>query len=658
MIVFPAALAPPPPFPLVVAQAAAPEFVAPGVMRADYRLTTNLGPLVVHVVAVDTQDETVRLGVVVARDHLISGGETVSSMAIRTGAIAGVNGDYFDIGQTNQPLNVVVSDGMLLRTPSKRAALAVGDNGVVGFGNFTFSGTIADNGAALPLTGVNEWPPDGGASFLTPAYGSLAAAPQTEVAQLQPLDTTAGDPGSYRVAAIGPPQAGPVRGTLLGFGPAAVRAGTLPAVDDVVDVEFSTQPSFRDLSLAIGGGPLLIRNGAPVDDPNAPAPDETGVAFPVAGAAVTADGTLLLFAVDGREPTISVGVTRPQFGALMRAFGATDGMAFDSGGSATLVARVLGDDLPTVLNTPSDGRERPVADGLFVYSDAPRGNDPQLVVRPSSFAALPGATVTLAGAVVDDAGHYLRYADVPPLVADPSPGEHTVTVQERGGLSAELSYRTVDRVATLQLVPDRPNPQPFANFALHVQAFDAGGTPVALGSQVVWRAGGAGISGNGTSAIYRAGEINGTVTVSAGGATLTTVVLVGSHTSPLPPLGAGGDLVLPYDFTGAANVATTKLSLELPGDPSAFRVDVLGDGNGAVLRAAFVNRFGELQRVTLAPAVSWRGWRPVTVALPGSLNPPVRLTAIYVLPVLDGPRIRAAGTLRFRDASVVVRGSG
>ena len=126
MIALPPTLAPPAPFPLIVEQASLPEFVAPGVQRADYRLMTSDGPLVVHVVAVDVHDPTVRLGSVVARDRLISNGETVESMALRSGAVAGINADYFDIGNTNQPLNVVVRDGVLVRTPSKRAALEVG----------------------------------------------------------------------------------------------------------------------------------------------------------------------------------------------------------------------------------------------------------------------------------------------------------------------------------------------------------------------------------------------------------------------------------------------------------------------------------------------------------------------------------------------------
>ncbi len=90
--------------------------------------------------------------------------------------------------------------------------------------------------------------------------------------------------------------------------------------------------------------------------------------MPCSGAAIGRDGRLYLIEVDGRQPDLSVGTTRPQFAALMRAFGATEGLLLDGGGSSTLVARRLGDRAAEVTNSPSDGVERPVADGLFVYS--------------------------------------------------------------------------------------------------------------------------------------------------------------------------------------------------------------------------------------------------------------------------------------------------
>ena len=77
----PPTLAPPAPFPLVVAQSMTGEFVAPGVRRATYRLQTSDGPLVVHVVALDPNEPTLRLGAVVAGDRMISHGETLASMS-------------------------------------------------------------------------------------------------------------------------------------------------------------------------------------------------------------------------------------------------------------------------------------------------------------------------------------------------------------------------------------------------------------------------------------------------------------------------------------------------------------------------------------------------------------------------------------------------
>jgi exopolysaccharide biosynthesis protein len=648
----PATLAPPAPFPPIVAQSTVDQDVAPGIRRTDYRLATASGPLVVHVVTIDTHDPTVRLDSAIARDRLLSPGETVSAMAKRTGAVAGINADYFDIGNTNQPLNLVVHAGALVRTPSQRATLDVFDDGSVGMGYASFSGSAAFDGLLVPLTAVNEWPPQGGATVLTGAYGTLTAAPGVTVVALQPLDPAAGLAGSYRVTAVGPAVAGPVAGTLLGLGPAAQALAPPPSIGDSVALSFELAPD--GLRAAVGGGPLLVAAGAPVEDAQSPAPEERNVRFPVAGAALEPDGTLLLIAVDGRKPAVSIGLTRPEFGALMLGLGAVDGLAFDSGGSATLVARKPGDVDASVLNDPSDGRERPVADGLFAYSSAPPGGRPHLVVRPAQFAAYPGAIVPLRAAEVDAAGRRVRLADVAPLAIDPAPGPHVATVHERdGALSATVAYRTVDRIATLAIVPDRPNPQPGTRLPLALAARDDSGAPVALnGVPVRWTIGARALVAPAVEYDTSGGDV--TVSATLGALTVTTPVRVGNHRVDVP---AFAETVLSYDFTGEARAAYAPSVLTLPGEPVALGLDVYGDGSGVPLRAAFVNRFGEKSALTLARSVDWTGWRRVRVALPPELNPPVQLTAIYVVRSLGGPPVRAAGTLRLRALAVVLPGS-
>lgn len=656
MIALPPAIAPPAPFPLVVSQWSSPDIVAPGIRRMDYRLMTNAGPLVVHVVAIDPHEPTVRLGAVVARDRMISSGETVSSMAARTGAVAGINADYFDIGNTNQPLNVVVRDGALLRTPSKRVAIDVANGGNVGIGYVAFSGTAAYGTVTMPLTGINEWPPQGGASLLTSAYGALTSPGANVVAAtLAPVDVVAGMPGTYRVTAVGPPPPGPVTAPLLGFGPAALKVAPPPQIGDTVALAFGTIPDASSLLAAVGGGPLLVANGAAVDDPFSPAPEERNVRFPVAGAAVEADGTLLMIVVDGRKTAVSIGLTRPEFGALMRGLGATSGLAFDSGGSATLVARALGDAGPSVINDPSDGRERPVADALFAYSDAPAGVHPHLIVRPATFTAYRGATVALRGAVVDDAGHRMRAAEIAPLVTDLAPGAHTATVRDATGtLTAAVPYRIVDRVATLAIVPDRPNPARGVRVPLTVIASDERGAPIVLGTDapVRWMLGA--VPATGTRVTYDSDRGDAPITATLGTANASTLVRVGEHTLPVP---AYAETVLPYDFTGSARAAYANAVFALPDEPIRMSVEVYGDGNGVPLRASFLNRYGEKSLLTLAKSVDWMGWRRVTLVLPPDLNPPIKLTSIYVVRSLGGPPVSASGSLRIRGLAVVIPGS-
>jgi hypothetical protein len=686
-VIVPTVLAPPAPFPLVVSQAATTAFVAPGIRRADYRLTTNAGPLVVHVVFIDPHEPTVRLGVVVAHDRMISAGETVSAMARRTGAVAGVNADYFDIGQTNQPLNVVVANGLLLRTPSKRAAMIVGAANRVTFGSFGFSGSAVWPNAAVPLTTVNEFPPQGGAGFVTPTFGALPGAPNVLAAALEAASgTLPGLPGVYRVATIGPAAKGPVHAPLLALGPAALKLAVPPRPGDEVTIDYETAPPLGGVREAVGGGPLLVVDGAAVEDPNAPAPEERNVRFPLSGAGVTADGTVMFAVVDGRQAAASIGLTRPEFAALFQGLQATGAMAFDSGGSAELTARVLGDRDASVVNAPSDGAERPVADGVFAYSDAPAGPATMLVARPATFAALPGVTVPVTLTAVDAGG---RPAASQPahasVTAAAAPGAHARRLAS-GGLAVSYPYRTVARVASLRLAPNAPNPDPGATVVLTATGADATGEPIVV-SDVVWHADRGTIrAAAGNRATYTAAARDGVVTAEAGGAAARLVVRVGRRaegvalfapagprwtfaTSPgaqpgsvaiapgLPPT-----LALAFDFTTGAKAAYARTTTVFPGTPLGFALQT-DAANGLLVRGLFANNLGEKRAFTLdgtanaarvSPGVADAPWRTVGVDFPSDLYPPVTLLALYVLPATSGAR---TGATHFRSPVVILPGS-
>ena len=397
--------------------------------------------------------------------------------------------------------------------------------------------------------------------------------------------------------------------------------------------------------------------------------------------------------VDGRRPDASIGVSRPEMAALMRGLGATDGMTFDSGGSATLVARVLGDRDATVLGVPSDGAERPVSDGLFVLSDAPAGPAARLAPRPAQVVALAGASVPVHLLTTDAAGHPLGAAS-PPYTFAPSPANLALGNPEgivagpvagsgaidarAAGLAATIPLTIVDHVARIAIAPDRPNPDPGGVVAFRVAAVDAAGRPVQTGGRVVWTASGGTIGPDG---VFHARAADATVTADVAGTSLALRVPVGRHTEAIPldasawtvtvaPLGSGatgvvqpgtdcsGCLALAYDFTGGGVAVAANGTTPLHGQPLAFSADIRGDGSGAGLRAAFIDATGVRFAVTLAKAVDWSGWERRTAPVPDGHPAPLRLVSLYAVSTLSPAGKHARGAVEFRAAQLLVTGSG
>jgi hypothetical protein len=91
---------------------------------------------------------------------------------------------------------------------------------------------------------------------------------------------------------------------------------------------------------------------------------------PRSGLGLSADGhTLILVAIDGRRGG-SAGATTPELARALIELGAYEGVRLDGGGSSSLFVRGVG-----VVNTPSDGFERAVANhlGITVRTDAAPG---------------------------------------------------------------------------------------------------------------------------------------------------------------------------------------------------------------------------------------------------------------------------------------------
>ena len=113
---------------------------------------------------------------------------------------------------------------------------------------------------------------------------------------------------------------------------------------------------------ALGGGPALVRNSAPIfrsgeDFTN----DQVAARSPRAGVGQLADGRIVLVAVDGDQPGYSVGLTSFELAQTMVRLGAVTAAAVESGPDVTVAFD------GQLLNRPSKaGAEQAVKEALLV----------------------------------------------------------------------------------------------------------------------------------------------------------------------------------------------------------------------------------------------------------------------------------------------------
>ncbi|MFN2450487.1 MAG: phosphodiester glycosidase family protein [Candidatus Baltobacteraceae bacterium] len=643
---------------------------APGVQYGEYEMRTVDGPLSIHVLAIDPHEPSVRLQTALASDTLVSSGETLSSMIRRTGAVAGINADYFDINQTNEPLNLLVRDARLIRPPMQRPVLAVDGAGNVFIAEFALHEFAQFANANIPLAAMNDWPPRKDAAMLiTPDYGALPAAPDVRVARLETLGD--GPPlTTYRVRAIDAAGSPHARGAYLAFGPQFDARG-LPALGETISVQARSQPPLEGIAAAAGGGPLLVKDGAWFADPHGPSSGEFATRMPASAAGITRNGTLLFVEVDGREPMHSIGVLQPQLGALLIALGASTAMQFDGGGSSTIAARLPGSPQPQLLNAPSDGQERRIADAFLVFSHAAGGAPVRIVTRPQTVRAVVGARVNVTAAEIDAADRTVSTFSIPFFAR--KAGTWSVPV-ERDGLRSNVTVQVAATPARIAIDPPDALALSGARVRLLARAFDAGGYGMALPQELDWKTDSGTIDARGNLA---AGTHDATVRVRIGNAQARERVVVGEHEIDLPfaanaafftaPRNEPGglDLQTPcdaclslrYDFSGPERAAYAAAALPLRERAIGLSLDVLGDANGETLRAAVTNAMGERFLYTIA-RIDWSGWRREVLRFPAGLPQPIVLRSLYLVGRIgNAAPSHAAGALALRSVREILAGS-
>ena len=349
--------------------------------RVTYEKTVQFtpnGPVVLHVVTGPKPTGLYRLRPVLSNDT-VTGRETVSGMERRLRSEAtsvGVNGDLFTFA-TGRPSGILLHDGVLATPPNPgRSSAGITLDGLLDVRRVKLTGTWQGLGQRRALDSLNDLPGSNGVSLFTTDWGpATPAIPGSHSVVVSPFAGASPNVdlvGAVSATATGAPvPIAPGTAVLVARGTAAEQLQAEAPVDGDVTLRLALQPAWSTVADAIGGGPALVRDGKPIYRADeAFSSSQLVPRAPRTAIGQKANGDVLLVTTDGRQPGYSVGLTNVQLAQALVRLGAVQAMALDSGGSSTLAFD------GTVLNAPSDGRERPVATALMlqyygVYVRAP-----------------------------------------------------------------------------------------------------------------------------------------------------------------------------------------------------------------------------------------------------------------------------------------------
>lgn len=365
--------------------------VAPGVRYRDFTLTASTGVVHGHLITVDLRHPHVSVDLL--HGSSVTDREPVSQFANAQGAVAGVNADFLNISETHPGITPTgsssgpaIASGRQFKAAvpggqrfgpalppgtSTKDVIGVGVDGRARLDSLDLKGSVRTKGGTLPLGGLNQYAvPQNGVGAYTSDWGTVSrarAACGTDTVRTAPCTAETYEVtvrhGRVVSAADTLGEGAIAPGTVVLVGREA-GAGSLRAlsVGDHVHVAYRLVGQGRTpLRCAAGGYPIL-RDGSPL------AGLDTKTAATRTAAGIGAHGLRLhLLALDGTAET-SAGLTISELAAVLKDFGAEDGMNLDGGGSTTLVTRDPGAGQVTVRNHPGGGAERPVPDGIGVFS--------------------------------------------------------------------------------------------------------------------------------------------------------------------------------------------------------------------------------------------------------------------------------------------------
>lgn len=379
--------------------------VTEGLVLEKHRVAVSGGQTLIYVLKADLESQNLKINTMVGQDGTMAKNARITDMAVNNGAVAAVNADFFQMGESGRPIGMTYKDGQMITSPPLRDDMfgwAITRSGNPLIEVFNFSGLITvNNKLNFLLSGINkpQYYEAGGkyshedGLLLYDRYWGVSSRGKVnekdDVAEVFVVDGTVSE-----ILINQPGKKIPLSGFVLaGRGKAKEFILSSIVVGDKINTNNTVTPYGDEIWAGTGGWSLLV--DGKVEQGNYPGDINGTVARTVIG---YSGDRKTLFLVTVEKSVDSRGFTLGETAQFMVGLGVDRAINLDGGGSATLAVRPLGEDKPVLMNKPQSGSQRLVPTALGFFSVAPQGSLFGLLIKgPDKVVAGEKAVYTAYG---------------------------------------------------------------------------------------------------------------------------------------------------------------------------------------------------------------------------------------------------------------------
>ena len=582
--------------------------------------------------------------------------------------IGGTNADFFVLS-SGIPIGLVIDEGELISSDAWQYAVGFKKDGTAVLGRPTMGMRVTGASGTVSVSYFNKTRTTAGAYLLDHNYDDSThfSANGTYIVLERTDSTPVKVNGSVKMKVVDkgtgntPLAIGENQMVLTKSDGANVPSWVdFPVGEEVTLSITASDANWAQVDYAVGGK-LLIDNSAVTTT----GIDAASSRRARSAIGVRADGTVVLYEIDGSQSSYSVGLTADELGQELLDLGCVRAICLDGGGSSAMALRQPGTTSASLISKPSDGSQRACANYIFFINNvASDGAAAYAVLTPSFRYLMPGASTwfriegadqsygkadtptDLSFSVSNDLGTV--NAETQMFTASSSVGTATVSASN-GDVSGEMSLCITNDVQAITFQSGGKelstlSVKPGASVDVDALAYRLGQRMAAVDTAFTWSVTG-GVGTVDDKGVFTAGDqmASGTLTCTYGGTSKSIPVNVGMGDAQTAATVAGfengtdgctvTDGVTLSRVTDASRVARGTGSLAAayngnkvaaatisvkPTDVSEMQYLTLwarGTGTQSRLTALFTDAEGNELEAPLSAATT-TAWKQLTAAIP------------------------------------------